>query len=66
MLRVISCSILLAAVSFVLGHALLGMARSMTFRTFVAMSGLLCATVVAVAFSLDWIATNRPSQRSRR
>ena len=62
--RFIACAILLAVLCFVLGQALISMARSMTFRTVLAMSGLLCAAVLAVALSLDWIANERPSQPS--
>jgi hypothetical protein len=64
--RFIACAILLAVLCFVLGQALIGMARSMTLRTALAMSGLLCAAVLAVALSLDWIADERPSRPSKR
>lgn len=62
--RFIACAIVLAVLCFVLGQALISLARSMTFRTALAMSGLVCAAVLAVALSLEWIADERPSQSS--
>lgn len=66
MLRFIAYALLVAALCFVLGQALTSMARSMTFRTILAVCGLVCAAVLAVALSLDWISDERQSPPTNR
>lgn len=63
--RFIASAIFLVVLCFVFGQVLISTARSMTFKTVLAMWGLSFAAILAVALSLNWIADERPSRQSK-
>jgi hypothetical protein len=62
MLRIIGCSVILAAFAIGLGHVLTTLSRSLHIWSFMVMGGALCAIILFLTFCWDWIERRRAQQ----
>jgi hypothetical protein len=62
MLRIIGCSVILAAFAIGLSHVLTTLSRSLHIWSFMVMCGAVCAIILFLTFYWDWIERRRVQQ----